>query len=120
MREPVRDRLRLIHILEACQRLLDYFPEKEIPELDEKSMAFFGVVKNLEIIGEACYKLSREFTESHPETEWRAIINMRHIMVHGYYHVSARIVKDIIEMEIEKLRDQVIGYLGDWADNELQ
>lgn len=111
MREPVRDELRLIHILEACDRLLNFFSEGDVPVMDEKSMEFFGVVKNLEIIGEASYRLSKEFIESHPQTEWRAMINMRHIMVHGYYHVSAKIVKEIIEEEIEKLRNQVTEYI---------
>ena len=111
MREPIRDELRLIHIVEACDRLSDFFKDGDVPVMDEKSMEFFGVVKNLEIIGEASYKLSKDFIASHPQTEWRAIINMRHIMVHGYYHVSARIVKEIIEEEIAKLRNQVSLYL---------
>ncbi len=55
MREPLKDQLRLIHILEACERIDSYFPNKEIPVLNPKSIEFFGLVKNLEIIGEAAY-----------------------------------------------------------------
>ena len=111
MREVDRDHLRLLHILEACERLLEYFPQDDIPLLNERSIEFFGAVKNLEIIGEASYKLSKEFIASHPDTDWRAMINMPHIMVDGYYQVSPRIVKEILETEILKLRDQVIGYI---------
>lgn len=61
MRESMRDELRIRHILEACDRLSTYFAGGEIPEMDDKSIEFFGVVKNLEIIGEASYMLSKEF-----------------------------------------------------------
>ncbi|MDE7437357.1 MAG: DUF86 domain-containing protein [Muribaculaceae bacterium] len=111
MREQVRDELRLQHILDACDRLLSYYPQNEIPLFDEKSIEFFGVVKNLEIIGEAAYKLTKEFIADHSLTDWRAIINMRHIMVHGYYQISPKIVKEILEQEIEKLRREVDIYL---------
>ena len=114
MREPVRDELRLRHILDACDRLLSYYPQDDIPLLDDKSIEFFGVVKNLEIIGEAAYKLTKEFISNHSMTDWRAIINMRHIMVHGYYMVSPRIVKEILEQEILKLRGEVNMYLEEF------
>ena len=111
MREQVRDDLRLIHILEACDRLLGYYPNGEIPLLDDKSIEFFGLVKNLEIIGEAAYKLTKDFVQAHSDTDWRSIIKMRHIMVHGYYQVSPRIVKEIIETEISKLKSEVERYM---------
>ena len=115
MREQVRDELRLHHILDACDRLLSYYPEDQVPVLDDKSIEFFGVVKNLEIIGEAAYKLSKEFVSEHPVTDWRAIINMRHIMVHGYYQVSPKIVKEILEQEIAKLKNEIVGYLEEYT-----
>ncbi len=50
MREVLRDSLRLVHILEACDRIESYYPDGEIPILDVKSIQFFGLVKNLEIL----------------------------------------------------------------------
>ena len=81
MREHIKDNLRLAHILEACDRLINFFPQGHIPDLDGKSMTYFGLVKNLKIIGEAAYMLTHEFTDSHPEIDWRSIIGMRHLMV---------------------------------------
>lgn len=42
---------------------------------------------------------------------------MRHIMVHGYYHVSPKIVKEIIETEISNLRNQVDIYLEEFSND---
>ena len=114
MREPLRDQLRILHIIEACDRIRSYFPDEIIPLLDSKSIEFFGLVKNLEIIGEAAYMLTSEFKLSHSETEWNEIVRMRHLLVHGYYHISPEIVKEIAETEIPKLRKQVIAYLSEF------
>ena len=114
MREPLRDQLRLIHIAEACDRIRLYFPNDEIPLLDSKSIEFFGLVKNLEIIGEAAYMLSPKFKISHSEIEWNDIIRMRHLLVHGYYHISPQIVKEITEKEIPALKKQITAYLSEY------
>lgn len=114
MREPLRDQLRLIHIVEACDRIRSYFPDEEIPLLDSKSIEFFGLVKNLEIIGEAAYMLTSEFKASHSVTEWNDIVRMRHLLVHGFYHISPTLVKEIAEIEIPKFRNQVITYLSEF------
>lgn len=111
MRDKDRDKLRLVHIVEACERIKSYYPLDNVPILDKKSIEFFGLVKNLEIIGEASYMLTPEFTNNHPDTQWNDMIRMRHLMVHGYFHISPEIVKDIVETEIEKLQKQINHYL---------
>ena len=120
MREPVRDQLRLMHILDACDRIDSYFPNGHIPLLDSKSIEFFGLVKNLEIIGEAAYMLTHDFVTSHPHTQWNDIIRMRHLLVHCYYHISPEIVKDIAESELPVLRCQIIDYLKEYTSTDYE
>ncbi len=114
MREPLRDHLRLLHILDACDRIKSYFPDNSIPLLNPKSIEFFGLVKNLEIIGEAAYMLTPDFVSGHSVTSWNDIIRMRHLLVHGYYHISPEIVKEIAETEIPVLEKQVKAYLAEF------
>lgn len=117
MREPLRDQLRLLHIIDACDRIKSYFPNEKIPLLDSKSIEFFGLVKNLEIIGEAAYMLTPDFKLTHSATEWNDIIRMRHLLVYGYYHISPEIVKEITEIEIPLLRQQITSYLSEHKQN---
>ena len=49
----------------------------------------YAIFYNVAIIGEAAYKLTKEFIESHNDVPWRSIINMRHVIVHGYYQIDA-------------------------------
>ncbi len=116
MREPLRDQMRLLHILESCDRIKSYYPNNEIPLLSPKSIEFFGLVKNLEIIGEAAYMLSQEFVSNHSATSWNDIVRMRHLLVHGYYHISPEIVKDIAENELPILENQVRSYLSEFRE----
>ncbi len=110
MREPIRDKERLMHIAEAAERLI----EGTLSNSDyivEGSLEYYGVVKLIEIIGEAVYKLTSEFKASHPETPWRQIERMRHVLVHGYYTVGYDLIKEVIETDIPILKKQVIQYL---------
>jgi len=53
MREPLKDRIRLEHILEAIDHIFQYTEGKTIQELNDNTMLFYATVKNVEIIGDA-------------------------------------------------------------------
>ena len=124
MREPVRDRERLEHILEAIDRILGFAEGKTKEELETDRMNFYGIVKNIEIIGEAAYKLTKAFRIEHPETPWDDIIKMRHILIHDYFQIDKEAVIYVIEDNLRPLREQVARYLvetnwEEWEKNEV-
>lgn len=124
MREPVRDRERLEHILEAIDRVLSFAEGKTKEELETDRMNFYGIVKNIEIIGEAAYKLTKAFRIEHPETPWDDIIKMRHILIHDYFQIDEEAVIYVIEDNLRPLREQVARYLAEtnweeWEKNEV-
>jgi uncharacterized protein with HEPN domain len=90
MREKVRDKSRLEHILDAIDKALEFTENDDFEEFKRSALLRFAVIKASEIIGEASYSLTNEFRDSHPEVDWRKIINMRHILVHGYYSMGHR------------------------------
>ena len=53
MREPVRDRERLEHIKDAIERIQDNIKTVSLDNLSSNVLVFYGIVKNIEIIGEA-------------------------------------------------------------------
>ena len=81
MREIVRDKDRLEHMVDAIDCILDYAEGKTKEELVSDKLKYFGIVKNIEIIGEAAYKLTKVFCRQHPETPWEFITNMRHVFM---------------------------------------
>lgn len=112
MREAIRDRERLQHIYDAINNIINGASSK-IDNIEEGSLEYFGLVKLIEIIGEAVYKLTPEFKESHNETPWRQIERMRHVLVHGYYTVGYDLIKGVVESDIPDLKIQIEKYLSE-------
>ena len=77
---------------------------------------FFGFVKHLEIIGEAVYKLTKEFRNEHPEVDWEIIENMRHVLVHGYYTIKPIQVWSTIENDLPELKIQIASFIEQMED----
>ena len=73
MREPLKDRERLLHILAAIERVNRYVKGKSFDDLLKDDMMYYAVVKNIEMMGEAANMLTTEFQESHPETPWKMV-----------------------------------------------
>ena len=120
MREPLRDRSRLEHMLYAIDTILDRAERMTYDEMTADKIVFSGIVYHTMIIGEACYKLSPEFVSCHPQVNWRIIADMRHHLVHGYYQVNPRDVWDVIQNDLRPLREQVAGLLKETNWEEWQ
>ena len=124
MRESVRDRDRLEHIVEAIDRILGNTDLKSRDELEADNLRYYGIVKSIEITGEAAYKLTRSFCREHAETPWEFIAKMRHVLVHDYYQIDPDAVWKVIQEDLPLLREQVSRYLSDtdweeWEHNAM-
>lgn len=116
MRELIRDPQRLEHMLEAIIDLDTFLAEKTLMDLKRDKVLFYGCAKCVEIIGEAASKLSHEFISTHPDTQWKPIIGMRHILVHGYYQMEAEEIWDIRKEDLPLLKSQIQDYLKEFDD----
>ena len=107
MREQIKDKGRLEHILQCCNNLLNYKDKYVFEEIKDDPIIFYGFVKQVEIIGEATYMLTKEFRQTNPEIEWKAIENMRHVLVHGYYTINPQDLWKTIQYDIPVLKPQI-------------
>ena len=124
MREPLKDRVRLEHIQTAINNIFQYTEGKTIEQLNEDTMLFYATVKNIEIIGEAAYNLTRAFCKEHPDTPWNDVMRMRNILVHDYYKIRLNEVWKVIQEDLQPLREQVTRYITDtnweeWEKNNI-
>ncbi len=82
------DRVYLYHIADAVARASSY-----IAGLDEVAFAASplvqdGVIRQLEIIGEATRHISRTFRKAHPQLRWDEMAGMRDKLIHDYFGVD--------------------------------
>ena len=123
MRAPVKDKERLEHIKEAIERIQDNIKNMSLENLSSNVLVYYGIVKNIEIIGEAAYNLTNAFRDSHTETPWKNVMSMRNILVHDYYKIKESQIRYVIEDDLTPLLEQVKHYITStnwtkWENNE--
>lgn len=107
MREKPRDQERLKHMVEAIDNVFEFVEGKSFDTFKEDKILRFAVIKNLEIVGEAAYLLTKDFKSEHSNVEWSDIIGMRHILVHGYYEIKDKIIWETIQTDLQPLKEQI-------------
>ncbi|MBR3466426.1 MAG: DUF86 domain-containing protein [Bacteroidales bacterium] len=113
MREPIKDKGRLEHILAAIDKIEHFLEGQDFESFSKNEMMYYAVVKNVEIIGEAANMITNDYRDSHPEVEWRSIISMRHVLVHGYYQISKAEVWDTAKINLPPLKAQIEQYISE-------
>ena len=103
----MRDIERLRHIVESSDVLIRYSRQHTLEEASADPIVYFGLVKHVEIIGEAVYKLTKEYRESHSEINWDDIERMRHVLVHGYYKIRPSQLWETIITDIPLLKELI-------------
>ncbi|MBR4679304.1 MAG: DUF86 domain-containing protein [Bacteroidales bacterium] len=116
MRERIKDADRLKHILDAVNVILESKDRHSYNEVMSDPILLFGFVKHIEIIGEAVYKLTKEFRKTHSEVEWDIIEGMRHVLVHDYYKIKPEQLWQTIQDDIPELKPVVEKLYKDEID----
>ena len=77
-----------------------------------------SVMKNIEVVGEAAYMLTKAFKKSHPEIPWKVVQGMRHVLVHDYATIDDKELYNTAVNDMQPLRQQVEHYLAetDWDE----
>jgi len=72
-----------------------------------------GVIRNLEVIGEAVKNLPPHLKRRHPKIPWRSITALRNVLIHEYFGVDLEIVWRVVQRRIPALKAHVSTMLGD-------
>ncbi|MBO4306695.1 MAG: DUF86 domain-containing protein [Bacteroidales bacterium] len=118
MREQSRDIERLRHIVDSIVHIEDFLRGKSLEQMKTDIMCYHAVVYNIMIIGEAANMLTKEFRDSHTEIPWRQIIDMRNVLVHGYYNTSPLFVWETYTNDLPFLKRQVEKYISELSESE--
>lgn len=105
------DTTYLQHILEAIEKIERYLSDTTYESFAENDMKIDGVVRELEIIGEAAAKLSSEFQQNYAQVPFRDIIAMRNFLIHEYFGVNKKIVWDTCQTDLKDLKRTIISVL---------
>lgn len=101
------DQQLLLDMIEAMERAIRYTEGMTMDEFLQNQKTCDAVMRNIQIIGEAANRTTKEFRKERPELEWRKIIGMRHRLVHDYFEVEERIVWRVVKDYLPPLTVQL-------------
>ena len=98
-----RDPTRIIHMLQALERI-----EQESREVTKDDLFFEdrltrAIVFDFIVLGEAANNVSEEYCSSHPEVPWAEISGFRHKLVHDYSGIDFSILWDSMVNDVPAL-----------------
>jgi uncharacterized protein with HEPN domain len=102
------DRERLLDILEAITRI-ERYAARGRTAFEQDELIQNWMVSHIQIVGEACRAMSAQLRDRHPEAPWRAIIGMRHVLVHRYFGIDLDAVWTVVERDLPALKRVVMS-----------
>ena len=105
------DRIRLEHMLEAARQAVGVASKNVREDLDRDRFLVLGLMKCLEIIGEAASKLSVETRVRYPDIPWPQIIGMRNRLIHAYFDINLDLMWDTLKEDLPSLIQTLEGVL---------
>lgn len=100
-------KLFLKDMLEGIQKIIKYTRGKSYEEFVNDDLLVDGVIRNLEILGEASKNIPSIFRKMYPIVEWKKIAGLRGILIHQYFGIDYEVLWDIIQNKIPKLNEHI-------------
>ena len=100
---PKDDSIYVGHMLDMARKALSLIQGKDRAYYDRDETLRLALAYLLQIIGEAARRVSPEYAATHPRIPWKAIIGMRHKVVHDYMDVDEDVVWNTVTQDLAPL-----------------
>ena len=106
------------HILECLELIEEYTQGITKEDFINSVQLQDAVIRRIEIIGEAVKNLPVETKINYPDIPWKEIAGMRDVLIHGYFGVDLELTWNVVEKEVQKLKESMNRVKKDLQDME--
>ena len=101
------DIVYLRHIFDAISRIDEYTQTMNYNDFASNHLVQDGVIRQIEIMGEATKKLSESIRNKYPDVPWKDMAGMRDKLIHHYFGVDMEAVWDTTKKDVPVLREKI-------------
>lgn len=102
-----RDRLHLLHIRDATEKILKYADDITFDEFAKKDKYYDAILMQIVVIGESVNNLSNSFKEKHNDLPWYEAVGLRNRIAHGYNDIKPDVVWQTIKEDLPELKNKI-------------
>jgi uncharacterized protein with HEPN domain len=100
----IKDDLAYIdHILDCIRKINEFSSGLSLKDFKTNELAQDAIIRNIEIIGEASKKISKDTKKAYYKIPWKEIAGMRDKLIHDYLGVDVVVVWKTIHQDIQIL-----------------
>ena len=104
----MKDDLAFIeHILLCIDKIQEYTKNLTTQDFNSNELIQDAVIRNIEIIGEATKKISKDLKSQYQEIPWKEMSGMRDKLIHDYFGVDVDVVWKTVNEDIPYLKSLI-------------
>lgn len=96
------------HMIDSIESVYKFIGDKTFKEFKDDDLVVSGVIRKLEILGEASSKISDNIKSSYPNIEWRILKDFRNYLIHQYFGVDVATVWEAIQTDMPILKNKLL------------
>jgi uncharacterized protein with HEPN domain len=95
------------HILDCIRKINDFSKDLSLRDFRKSELVQDAIIRNIEIIGEASKKISKDTKQTYYKIPWKEIAGMRDKLIHDYIGVDVDVVWKTIKEDIPILEAMI-------------
>lgn len=104
----MKDDLAFIeHILLCIEKIQKYTKNLTAQDFNNNELIQDAVIRNIEIVGEATKKISKDLKSQYQEIPWKEMSGMRDKLIHDYFGVDVDVVWKTVNEDIPFLKSLI-------------
>ncbi|KAF0133659.1 MAG: nucleotidyltransferase [Candidatus Saganbacteria bacterium] len=109
------DGVYLHHIYDAISKTETYLENISYETFSKNTLIQDGVIRQIEIIGEATKNLSESIRIKYTNVPWKDIAGMRDKLIHGYFGIDIEAVWETTKQDLPSLKSEVKKALKEFS-----